>query len=162
MAYDFPFIMQYLKENRVYPEVIVKSLKFLQIYVHNLDITIKDSSAFLTMSMKSMPQAFGVPAQKGMFPFLFAEKANFAYEGIIPEERYFMPENMQPSEYDDFHEWHAQEIASKRLWKFFPELLRYCENDCQILRLACQQFSSNMVALTGFNLLVESVSLPGF
>lgn len=39
-AYDFSFITQYLQENRLYPEVIDKRLKFLQIYVRNLNITI--------------------------------------------------------------------------------------------------------------------------
>lgn len=55
MSYDYSFIMRYLQENRVYPSVIVKGPKFLQIYVEQLDTTIRDSLAFLLMPLRAMP-----------------------------------------------------------------------------------------------------------
>lgn len=45
---------------------------------------------------------------------------------------------------------------------FFPELLRYCENGCRNLRHTCQRFTSSVRELTGFNPLVESMTLLGF
>lgn len=87
MSHDYSFIMQHLQENRVYPDVIVKGLKFLQIYVKQLDITIRDSLAFLPMPLRTMPKAFGFQAEKGMFPFLFAKVENVDHSGSTPDKK---------------------------------------------------------------------------
>lgn len=139
---SWPAIFRFLCgicKNRVYLMVIVKGLKFPRTYMRKLDITIRNSLEFLPMSLKSMPRAFGSPAQKGLFPSLFAKKADLVYERLILEKQYLCPKTlnrriMKISALERSKKF-SQEIA-----EYLLELLRYCKNNCQIFSLDCPQF----------------------
>lgn len=96
-------IAQYLHKDYVHPKVLACGTKFSKIYVRCLDVIIINSSAFLQ---------FSLDAQKGMFPFLFAEGAK---RGCYTRRKICHVLNMQPSEYQKFRCMPRTKIAGKKL-----------------------------------------------
>jgi hypothetical protein len=71
-GYDGYFIQQYLHENGVIPEVIMRGAKILTMYVPMLNIKFIDSMSFIPMRLADFPKTFGLnELAKGYFPYLF-------------------------------------------------------------------------------------------
>lgn len=118
--------------------------------VHNKKSGFWDSLAFLPVCLISMPNAFGLERMKKVIcPFLFAKAGNFDYIGPVLDTKYCSTEGMQEDEFSDLVEWHSTETLIKKKWDFKEEVLGYCENDAQILRLSCLQFRANIEEITG-------------
>ena len=163
LSYDGSFLLQFLQENSVKPTILTRGLRILQIEIPKLEIVVKDSYAFLPMALAGMPKAFGLPSgPKGCFPFLFCSEKNLNYVGKIPERNFFFTHTMSQSALEEFQLWHSLQQKSPDEWNFKKEMLKYCEQDCQILRQACLLFAGKMRELTGFCPFTECVTLPSY
>jgi hypothetical protein len=81
-GYDGYFIQQYLHENGVIPEVIMRGAKILTMRVPMLKIKLIDSLSFIPMRLADFPKTFGLnELAKGYFPHLFNRKENQNYVG---------------------------------------------------------------------------------
>ena len=68
-GYDGYFIQQYLHENGVIPEVIMRGAKILTMYVPMLKIKLIDSLSFIPMRLADFPKTFGLnELGKRIFP----------------------------------------------------------------------------------------------
>lgn len=78
MSYDFSFIMQYLQENRVHPEIIFV-------------IEYNDMGQFgqFTNEFEIEQKALRMSTKKGSLPFLFAVELSFNYDGPAPDKHFF-------------------------------------------------------------------------
>ena len=102
-GYDSYFILQYLREQGVMYEVIMRGGKTLSLKVPMLDIRFVDSLNFIPMKLANFPKTFGIEElAKGYFPHLFNRKENENYVGPIPPTPYYSPNGMSPKDRERF------------------------------------------------------------
>lgn len=147
-GYDAYFILQYLYENKVKPDLIMNGAKVMTIEVSEAQIKFIDSLNFLTMPLSHLPNAFGFKdLSKGYFPHLFNTRENQTYVGEIPDTKYFDPEGMKTEEQAKFRRWHEDQKQKKVVFNLQEELLKYCRSDVTILRQCCLEFRSLVMGL---------------
>ena len=140
-GYDGYFIQQYLRENGIVPEVIMRGAKILTLSVPMFKIKFIDSLSFMPMRLADFPKTFGIDElAKGYFPHLFNKKENETYVGPIPPGPYYNPNGMSPNERETFLEWHNGLKENNYIFNFQKEILTYCRSDVDILRRCCLQF----------------------
>ena len=137
-GYDGYFIQQYLHENGVIPEVIMRGAKILTMYVPMLKIKFIDSLSFIPMRLADFPKTFGLDElAKGYFPHLFNRKENQNYVGPLQPSPYYHPNGMSPAEKEMFLRWHRELKENNYVFNFQEEILSYCRSDVDILRRCC-------------------------
>ena len=140
-GYDGYFIQQYLHENGVIPEVIMRGAKILSMYIPMLKIKFIDSLSFIPMRLADFPKTFGLnELAKGYFPHLFNKKENQNYIGPLPPSPYYYPDGTSLTEREKFMEWHNGLKENNYVFNFQEEILSYCRSDVDILRRCCLEF----------------------
>ena len=115
------------------------------------------------MPLAAMRKSFELETgDKGHFPHLFSAKNHYAYEGSVPSKNYFMTNSLNDVAPNDFHLWYDSLTNQDYRWCFWPEILKYCIQDVEILAQTVSLFSNHMIQLTGFNPFIEAATLPGF
>ena len=152
-GYDGYFILQFLYDNAVKPDVVMNGVKIMSIYVPGMRITFKDSLNCFPMALSKLPKAFGVQELcKGHFPHLFHKEKNAKYEGSLPEAKWYDADGMSASGKKEFEKWYVAEkekVGEK--WNLREQLLKYCINDVDILRKCCMQFRTLFMEVTKTN-----------
>ena len=88
-GYDSYFILQFLRENGVKYDPIMRGAKVLSLSVPMFDIKFIDSLNFIPMRLANFLKTFGIDEiAKGYFPHLFNRKENENYVGPIPPSPY--------------------------------------------------------------------------
>jgi hypothetical protein len=155
-GYDGYFIQQYLHENGVIPEVIMRGAKILSMYIPMLKIKFIDSLSFIPMRLADFPKTFGLnELVKGYFPHLFNRRENRDYIGPLPPSPYYHPDGMSPSDREKFMKWHSNLVADNYVFNFREEILTYCRSDVDILRRCCLEFRELFRDITNIILLLE-------
>ena len=138
-AYDGYFLLSFLYDNAIIPDVIYTGCKIQSITLPKYKCKIVDSINFLPMALSKLPQTFGYKElHKGFFPHLWNTKQNQEYEGPFPDAKYYPPDSMSPEKRQQFYEWYEGEKGKHFVLQ--DELLKYCISDVQILRRCCLQF----------------------
>ncbi len=101
---DGQFIVQWIHEQGLKPEIITRGLQILTMRVSG--ITFLDSLNFLPMPLSSFPKTFGITEQKGYFPHLFNRQENWNYIGPLPDAHFYCSENMKQAARDEFDKWY--------------------------------------------------------
>ena len=140
-GYDSYFILQFLRENGVKYDVIMRGAKVLSLMVPMFKIKFIDSLNFVPMRLADFPKTFGIDElAKGYFPHLFNRKENERYVGPIPPTPYYNPNGMSPDAKEKFMEWHRGMKENNYVFNFREEILAYCRSDVDILRRCCLEF----------------------
>ena len=150
-GYDNYFILEYLIDNSIRPEIIYNGSKMMFLHVkRGLSIRCLDSLNFLPMKLAKLPEAFGFKElKKGYFPHLFNKKENFLYIGPYPTAEFYSPDYMSPEEKSEFLSWYQERVDSGEQFDFQTEILEYCRSDVDILRKACLRFREIIQNVTG-------------
>ena len=147
-GYDAYFILQYLYENKILPDIILNGAKVMSIEVPEVNIKFIDSLNFLAMPLSMFPKAFGLTQlSKGYFPHLFNTEANQTYVGEIPDVKYYDPDGMRPEEKSKFLLWHEEQRKQKVVFDMQKEMVKYCRSDVEILRQCRMKFRSLIIDL---------------
>ena len=94
-AYDGYFILQYLYDQIILPELLLNGTKIMSITVADLNIKFIDSLNFIPMALARFPKTFGLKElKKGWFPHHFNTAANQSYVGTIPAKEFYDPNGM--------------------------------------------------------------------
>jgi hypothetical protein len=118
-GYDSYFILEYLHENGVIPEVIMRGAKVLTLSVPMFNIKFIDSLSFIPMRLADFPTTFGLDElAKGYFPHLFNRKENENYVGPLPPAPFYNPYGMSPEEKEKFMEWHKNLKDDNYVFRF--------------------------------------------
>ena len=149
-GYDGYFILEYLIDNSIRPDIIYNGSKIMYLHVtRGLNIKVIDSLNFLPMRLSQFPKAFGLKTlKKGYFPHLFNKRINFDYSGPYPESKYYSPEFMSAEERLTFLEWHQNKIESDETFDFQKEIYDYCLSDVTLLKKACLSFREILISIT--------------
>lgn len=117
-------------------------------------VVFKDTFKYVMSSLASWAKQFGLKLLKGFFPHGFNLPENQNYVGPMPAESYFETKFMSENHYVEFKNWYdverdAIERGDKPAWNFQEEILKYCENDVDILMEAWLMYQKKMFDLTG-------------
>ena len=144
-GYDGIFLLRELVTNGVMPDVIVKGQRVLMMKIPRLNIRIIDSFNFLPMGLAKLPEAFGLECgEKGYFPHFYNRPQNAAYEGPLPEAKYYGVDLMGVGEKVKFEEWHSQQTSAEVVFNFQAEMKKYCRQDVNILTDSCLAYRKLM------------------
>ncbi len=166
-GYDHQYVLQYCEEHGLVHETTphpASKHKFLMLTLEREDgakVTLIDSMAFITGSLRRIGMDFGLPIAKGDFPHNFSRRENQDYIGSIPPidspEDYFCLKTKRSSEeIEELKAWHAREslvfctcgkdyllrvegnddcvMCGKRGWNFQEQLKLYCWLDVAVLK----------------------------
>lgn len=123
--FDGQFLLGWLLEQGLTPEIIPCGSKVMSIRHKTLSIRVIDSFNFLSMALARMPSCFGFSElRKGYFPHLFNTRENQEYAGPLPEVSYYSPDSMSNTARSTFLEWHRQHEKDRFI--FQEEILAYC------------------------------------
>lgn len=104
-------------------------------------VCFKDTFKYFMCSLAVLSKQFGLSIEKGEFPHDFSLPENQNYVGPLPEEKYYGTRFMTDKRYTEFKKWYDEERVSisegvKPDWNFQTEILKYCENDVDVLMQA--------------------------
>lgn len=123
--FDGQFLVGWLLEQGVAPEVIPNGSMLMTIRHNSLGLRVIDSLNFLPMPLSKLPGCFGfTELKKGYFPHLFNTAENQTYIGPLPEPHYYSPDSMSVSARQAFMSWHAKYREST--FNFQKEMKDYC------------------------------------
>ena len=113
----------------------------------------KDSYKFINLPLRAMPKSFGFfnELQKGFFPHNLNTRGNFDYRlfGRLPEKSLFEMEKMDGATRKRFEEWYHKESEELRVvgrhYDLREEMIKYCYDDCLVLRDSFNLFNASMV-----------------
>ena len=125
----------------------------IQIYTGHRASTMvfKDSYKFINLPLREMPHSFGFfnELQKGFFPHNLNTKDNMdlRLHGCLPKEDDFEVERMDDETKERFKKWYLEEsrAVKDRCYDLREEMLKYCYDDCLVLRDAFNLFNASMV-----------------
>ena len=117
-------------------------------------VCFKDTFKYVMSSLAAWAKQFDLKLLKGYFPHGFNLPENQDYVGLIPDEFFFETKFMKEKQYAEFKQWYdakhvAIEMGREPLWDFQTEILKYCENDVDILAEAWLMYQNKMFDLTG-------------
>ena len=151
-GYDGYFIQNFLNENGVKYEVILRGAKILSMTIPMFNIKFIDSLNFIPMGLSQFPKTFGMSELcKGYFPHLFNRKENENYIGPIPAEPYYTPNSMKPESRKAFRVWYKEQRDNEYIFNFNEEIIKYCRSDVDILRKCCMEFREMLREITGID-----------
>ena len=151
-GYDGYFIQNYLNENAVKYEIILRGAKILSMTVPMFNMKFIDSLNFIPMSLAKFPKTFGMTELcKGYFPHLFNKEENQNYVGPIPPQPYYSPNTMKPETRKAFLAWHKEQRDNEYVFDFKEEIIKYCRSDVDILRKCCMEFREMLREITGID-----------
>lgn len=161
-GYDGRLIMDFFERCNIVPQLLLKTGDKLMMFNVSVDfpgqdkkhwITFKDTLLQLQTSLKNLPKMFGldVSIRKGDFPYEFNTRDNQAYEGMIPDIKYYNIERKRGAEKERFLMWHDEEKArierTGEKWCLQTELREYCKNDVEVLQIAFGTYCRTMAEL---------------
>lgn len=134
-AYDLYFIMEFVHQNGIKPEIIQNGKKIICMEARRVKFI--DSLNYFNTGLAKLPQIFGLnELQKGFFPHLFSIPENQQYSGSMPDVKYYDPDGMKPEAREDFYRWYHQQTH----FDFQTDLKKYCISDVDILQRCCGRF----------------------
>lgn len=150
--YDGHFILRYMyahaSEWRLKTEsLIMNGSKILQIKVGRYKFI--DSLNFFSVPLSKLPTMFNLNcSSKGYYPHFFNTYENFDYRGAIPDKSFYGVNSMKSDDRFKFLKWYDGEKAKNKVFDNRNELVKYCQQDVNILRLACLKFQNLLIGLT--------------
>ena len=159
-GYDGMFLLQhcYATHREVAKTPICNGAKVVSFTTDRL--TFKDSLSFLPFPLANFPSTFGLSELcKGFFPHLFNSVENQAYEGPMPDMKYYNPDGMSPKKKAEFECWHAEKVANNHVFNLRREMQAYCESDVKLLKAGCQKFREEFKEHADFDPLEKCVTI---
>ena len=162
-GYDGYFIQNYLNENGVKYEIILRGAKILSLTVPMFNIKFIDSLNFIPMSLAKFPKTFGkTELCKGYFPHLFNKEENQDYVGPIPHQKEYAPTTMKPEAREAFLAWHKEQTESNYVFNFREEIVKYCRSDVDILRQCCMEFREMLRDITDIDPFEKCLTIASY
>ena len=150
-GYDSYWILKYLYDNAILPEVISTGSKYMSIYIQQCKMRFLDSLNFLPMALADLPEALNLTElSKGYFPHLFNRKENYnKVFDSLPDVKYYNPDGMKHEKRKEFMNWYSEHKDD--VFDFQKEILKYCKSDVDILRQSCLKFREMFMEITEKN-----------
>lgn len=133
-GFDGAFIMKFLENSFINPDVMVRGSKIMSLTVKEWNIRCIDFLLFAPMKLSKLPKALEVRGvAKTFFPHKFSSPANLSYVGPIVDAQFYSPDEMTTTDRNDFLQWYANAVNTQIIFNFWDTLVEYCRNDVDIL-----------------------------
>ena len=144
-GYDFQFIVAWLIEHGVKPNIIQNGEKIMLVEVKkDYNIRFVDSLSFIPIPLREFPKTFGLDElAKGYFPHYFNNDENQNYIGKYPDKSYYGYSEFNKADKINFDIWY--ESVKNTEFNFRLEMDKYCNSDVDILRNGCLKFRENFI-----------------
>ncbi|XP_074661123.1 uncharacterized protein LOC141913858 [Tubulanus polymorphus] len=147
MSFDGYFVLRFLVNQGILPEVIPNGGKIMSMYVKHLNMQFLDTLNFLPMKLAKLPSTLGlIELKKGYFPYLFCREETLNYSGPVPESKYYNPDGMSENDRQQFLKWHAEQL--EKHFDMQTELVEYCRSDVDILMQSVVKFQELFYSIT--------------
>lgn len=160
-SYDTWFILQNCYKNNIKPEMIKSGSKILELTIPGINLSFRDNLNFMLLKLEQLPKAMGfeVDSIKGVFPYThpFIEDKHKVI--MLPDRKYFCPENMSKERLSQFDEWYSDRLENDPKYHYYKEMTSYCDNDVQILKKACIRFRDETIMTAGICPYSEALTL---
>ena len=148
-AYDFIFLINYLHENGIIPEIIAKGNRIISFKVPKFKIRGLDLIQFLPMSLSNVHSSMGatIAERKGFCPYMNWTPQNL--ESVYPHyppPHYFNVKDMSLEKKAEFEAWYEQ--VKHRKFNVKKEMINYCKNDVAILMECFLKFKKMFLIAT--------------
>jgi hypothetical protein len=131
-SYDLQFLLNRAILLKWQPEIILNGLKKMCLKFEH--IVFLESVSFMPLSLRKLPEAFGMTSSNSWYPHYFNTKETLDYIGPIPDVSYYSESEMGISERREFLECYEGQndkpCDNKRV------LESYFEDDVTVLRQA--------------------------
>ncbi|XP_037906182.1 uncharacterized protein LOC119648487 [Hermetia illucens] len=155
-GYDGHFIISELLDRKIDVNPIMNGTKIMRLTCGRLAFI--DSLNFLSFPLSKFPSVFDIKDHsKGYYPYFFNTVDNIDYVGKFPSVEMYGYNTMKVKERNDFIQWYN--TVSQGVFDNKKEMLMYCKNDVNILRLGCSKFMQEFLNITGINPLIESLTI---
>ena len=160
-AYDCQFVYKTAHEmfGSRNVNVLIHMNKMIELKIqiptgHRLStLLFKDSYKFINLPLREMPRSFGFlnELQKGFFPHNLNTKdnLNLRLHRHLPERDDFEVDKMNGETKKRFEEWYVSESREIEdgdgYYDLREEMIKYCYDDCFVLRDAFNLFNSSMI-----------------
>ena len=84
----------------------------------------------------------------------------FDYNGEMPPRKLWCPEQMSDEKRSQFDTWYNDRVETGYRFNFKKELIDYCLNDVEILRLSANSFQKEFIATTGIDPFARNITMP--
>jgi hypothetical protein len=137
------------------PELILNWLKIVSMKIEH--VLFIDSVSYLPMSLRKLPEAFGLSVTKSWYPHYFNTNTNLNYVGSIPFVSYYGVDEMGISERGEFMTWY--EGQKNRVFDNKLFLEKYYQDDVTVLKQACQIFRREFIEIGNIEVFLESFTI---
>ena len=161
-AFDIQFVLRYLHENLIYPKIVTRGGRILQMLVKDYGIRFIDSLNFMKSKLADMTTSMGLSSigSKGYFPYKALTREYYNYVGPkLPLDMY-QPGTMSPKERVQFLNWY-ENLPVDYIFDFNRELLSYCQQDVTILREACLKFRKLIIEVSEIDPFSKECTIAG-
>jgi hypothetical protein len=117
-----------------------------------------DSLNYSAMSLRKLPEAFGLTAQKSWFHHLIDTKANTNYLYHAPDVSYYGIYQMHEYDRKGFLSWY-ETVTKKEVFGNRRVLESYCQADATVLREACRTFRKHFLQIGNIEVFLESLTI---
>ena len=149
-AFDGHFILKYMLDNDLRPEVIKRGTQLLDLRYPKLNICARDTLNFCALKLSQFPKAVGLQGvtSKGAFPHFANKPENWDKIIPFPTPTEYGADRMSEKERKDFFVWWTDECLSMRgRFDFRKEIKDYCSDDVTVLRLCALKFREDFIGL---------------
>ena len=110
-SFDGHFILKYMLDNNLRPDVIKRGTQLLDLQYGKLGIRARDTLNFCALKLADFPKAVGLKdiAQKGEFPHLVNRPENFDKVTSFPKLEEYGLNGRKAGEKEKLLSWHTKE-----------------------------------------------------
>ena len=150
--FDCLFILRYLHDNLIYPKIITRSSKIIQLIVKEYGIYFIDSLNFIQGKLSDFPKIMGLSqvGDKGYFPYKALKREFYDYVGPKLDIDFYSTGSMKSDEREKFLEWY-ENLGEEYIFHFKRELVTYCVQDVTLLREGCLKFRKLIIDYAGID-----------
>jgi len=112
----------------------------------------------MLMALSKLPAVFNLEAkEKGYFPHFFNTLENSNYVGPYPPMETYGVESMTAKDRSKFESWYRAQDG--KVFNMREQIVAYCSNDVDLLRMACLQYRKLFLDVTGIDPLRECLTI---
>ena len=136
-GYNSYFVLKGLTDEGICPVIIPRGRRILLLSLPRREIKFLDIYLFVPLPLQKLPDCFGIPNhQKGDFLHLMNRPEYQDYHGSMPPMHLWNPKQMSSKQREEFEPWYSEKICEDFVFHFKEELISYCMNDVEVLRLS--------------------------
>ncbi|PIC40730.1 hypothetical protein B9Z55_008378 [Caenorhabditis nigoni] len=165
--YDHVFTLEELiKNEHCQPQFLMVGQTFISADVKiekNNELHFRDSVKYIPMKLDQLPKAFNLKTEaKGYFPYLFNHPDNYGKTlPNLPSIKYYEPNFMSAKGHSDFEVWYEENKYMP--FNFDEEIVKYCQNDVQILVEAVVKYITLcQEKMAGWNPFIQASTLASY